>query len=111
MKTKEQLYFKSIDDTLCAPLDGYINDARIEGLSEITLVEAIPDPNNPDYIWCTWNGDVIHRTECKKSQCSYYEANKSGRGTCIHRGMLYNHGKEVKFIVNESPLPEPPTKK
>lgn len=99
MATKEKLYFDSVDDTFCTPLADKIDDARFEGLKEITLVEAIPDTDNPDYIWCGYQGEVGERQECKKAFCSYYES-KSGRGKCKHRGSLYRHGDEVTFQVD-----------
>lgn len=98
---KEKLYFESIDDTNCYPLSDRLNDARLEGLDKVTLVEAIPDNDNPDYIWCGHQGEVGERQECKKAICSYYES-KSGRGVCRHRGNLYQHGEEVVFDVPQT---------
>ena len=93
---KEQLYFKSIDDTFVENLEDLLNDAKHEGLKEVTFVKAIPAPNDPDNIWCMHKGDVEDRDECRKSTCAYYES-KSGRGVCKHRGTLYHFGEEVKF--------------
>ena len=98
---KEKLYFLNIDDTNCYPLSDRLNDAKIEGLEKITLVEAIIDNENPDYIWCGYQGEVTEREDCKKSICSYYES-KSGRGVCKHRGNLYQHGEEIEFSVDSS---------
>lgn len=97
MKT-EKLYFKSVDDTICSSLESHLEDAKDEELKEITLIEAIPDNDNVDYIWCTHHGEVTERSDCKKSICSHYES-KSGRGICKHRGHLYSHGEEVTFAV------------
>lgn len=96
--SKEKLYFEDIDHTICKPLSGYIEDAKSEGLKSITLVEAIPDNQTTDYIWCTAHGEVIGRDDCKKSICSLYSS-KSGRGVCSERGNLYLHGEEVIFEV------------
>lgn len=98
MSKKKILYFKSIDDTFCEPLNSHLDDAMHEGLDTITLIEAIPDNHNPDYIWCTHEGEVVEREQCKKSICPFYQS-KSGRGLCKNRGNLYQHGKEVKFKV------------
>ncbi|WP_313386927.1 hypothetical protein [Chishuiella sp.] len=89
---KEKLYFKSVDDTFCQKLC----DFDKEELEEInyTLIEAIPDNNNTEHIWCTYFGEVGEKSECKKSVCYAYKSN-SGRGKCIHRGQLYYHGKLV----------------
>lgn len=98
MKAKEKLYFENIDDTTCYPLSDRLNDARLEGLREVTLVEAIPDNNNPEYIYCGLAGEVGERSECKKAECSSYSST-SGRGKCKHRGNLYTHGDEITFDV------------
>jgi hypothetical protein len=95
---KEKLYFTSIDDTSCYTLFDRLNDARLDGLKKVTLIEAILDNDNPDYIWCGHQGEVGDRQECKKSICSFYSS-KSGRGVCKHRGSLYLHGEEVEFDV------------
>ena len=96
---RDKLYFLNIDDTNCYPLSDRLNDARLEGLEKVTLVEAIPDNDNSDYVWCAQHGEVTERQECKKAVCSYYES-KSGRGVCSNRGNLYRHGKEVSFEVS-----------
>lgn len=99
MKT-EKLYFASIDDTFCQPLEYFIHDAKIESRKEIRLIEAIPDNNNPDYVWCMQMGEVAERGLCRKSECSYYQS-KSGRGVCSNRGSLYEHGDEVTFKISD----------
>jgi hypothetical protein len=96
--SKEKLYFKSIDDTTCYPLSDILNDAQDEGLEKVTLVEAIPDNDNADYVWCSHYEEVTDRDQCKKSFCPHYES-KSERGVCKHRGNLYTHGNEVAFEV------------
>lgn len=98
MKNKEKLYFRDTDDTTCRPLNWHLDDARDEELTEVTLIEAIPDNDNVDYVWCSHYGEVTDRDQCKKSFCPHYES-KSGRGVCKHRGNLYTHGEEVKFKV------------
>lgn len=97
MKT-EKLYFKSVDDTICSSLESHLEDAIDEELKEITLIEAIPDNDNVNYIWCTHHGEVMERSDCKKSICSYYES-KSGRGKCKNKGNFFMHGDEVTFKV------------
>jgi hypothetical protein len=92
----QKLYFKSIDDTFCSSLESHLQDARLDGFETVTLIEAIPDKENPDYIFCGLMGEVGKRQECKKSQCDGYSS-KSGRGVCKHRGSLYQHGEEVTF--------------
>jgi len=97
MKT-EKLYFKNIDDTTCYDLQTRIEDAQDEGLEKVTLIEAIPDNGNSDFVWCMHHVDCIEKNECKKSVCDYYKS-KSGRGKCENKGNLYLHGEEVTFAV------------
>lgn len=97
-KEKPKLYFKTVDDTFCSPLESHLHDAKIEGLEKITLIEADPDNDNPDFIWCSQHGECVERNQCKKSECSAYES-KSGRGVCSNRGGLFSHGNEVEFNV------------
>ena len=94
---EQKLYFRDIDDTLCQSIEGLIQDAKHDGLEKITLLEAVPSTDF-NSIWCSYNGEVVDRNECKKSICTYYES-KSGRGVCENRGKLYSHGDEVEFKV------------
>jgi len=96
---KDDLYFASIDDTHCQSLEYFLHDAKIEGLTEITLVKADPDDGTTDFIWCTYFGECVQFHDCKKSECSHYES-KSGRGRCRHKGSLYTHGEEITFKVD-----------
>lgn len=97
---EEKKYFKSIDDTFCSSLDNFINEAKNDGLKEITLVEAIPDNNNTEFVWCSHYGECIELHLCKKSECSKYTS-KSGRGKCSNKGKLFSHGEEVTFKIND----------
>lgn len=102
MKTeKPKLYFKSVDDTFCSPKESFLHDAKLEELNEITLIEAIPDKDNTDFIWCMQQGECVEHHMCKKAECSEYES-KSGRGVCSNRGNLYKYGNEVTFKVVDS---------
>lgn len=95
----DKLYFESIDATWCQPLEDFMRDAKLEGLKEINLIEAIPDNDNTDVIWCAHYGECVEKNICKKSECDAYES-KSGKGVCLNRGHLYMHGEEVKFIID-----------
>lgn len=98
---KQKLYFKSIDDTTCYPLKHHLAEAKIEGLETITLIEATPDDDNPDYVFCGHHELVSERSECKKSNCEFYSS-KSGRGVCEHRGNLCDYGDEFTFKIDET---------
>jgi len=93
-----KLYFEDVDSTTCHPLDYFIHNAKIEELNKITLLEAIPDNDNPDYIFCGFAGEVAERCDCSKKYCDQYKS-KSGRGKCSLKGNLYQHGEEVTFNV------------
>lgn len=99
--SKEKLYFKSIDDNICYSLQTQIEDARDEGLTTVTLVEAIPDNDNNDYVWCSHYEATEEKSLCSKNNCSAYTS-KSGRGKCEHRGNLYTFGEEVTFDVPQA---------
>lgn len=92
MSRKEKLYFTSIDDTFCVRIEDLSKD-ELEELG-FELIEAIPDNNNLEYIWCTYFGEVGEKSKCKKSECNAYKS-KSGRGKCKHKGNLYQHGDLV----------------
>jgi hypothetical protein len=97
MKNKK-LYFESIEDTICASLEFLFEDARDKKLTKITLIEAIPDYETNDFIWCSYHQECGEKEQCKKSCCEHYSS-KSGRGVCEHRGNLFLHGEKVVFDV------------
>lgn len=99
--SRTKLYFETIDDSICYPLEHHLHNARIDGLNSIKLIEAIPDNAESEYVWCSHEGEVTERTMCKKSQCPYYSS-KSGRGVCEHRGRLYGYGRSVEFKVENN---------
>jgi hypothetical protein len=103
-KQKKQYYFHPNDETTCHDFEWLLADciaeAKEAGEDEFTLIEAIPDNDNPHYVWCTHYSEVVERTDCKKSLCPHYES-KSGRGVCQHRGNFFEHGKKVTFKVSD----------
>lgn len=99
-KEYKKLYFENKESTWCQPLEYFLAQTKNEELKEITLIEAVLDKGANSTVWCRYNGKVVERMDCSKLQCDYYEANKSGRGTCIHRGNMYLHGEEKTFIIS-----------
>lgn len=97
---KQKLYFKSVDDEICAPLESHLADAKWDDCNEITLFEAVPDHDTQHVIWCTHLLACVERPQCTKAECEYYTS-KSGRGACLHRGQLYTHGEAHTFQVTE----------
>jgi hypothetical protein len=97
MKTQTKLYFRNEDSTNCETIEDILHDAKLDELTEVSVLEANLDNNTSEYIWCQIY-DCVERCNCKKSLCSSYES-KSGRGKCKNKGSLYFHGKEVTFKV------------
>ena len=95
----EKLYFKNEDEG-CQPLRFFLEEAKHEGLAEITLYEALPDDGLSDFIWCADYG-LTDRSYCRKSECNRYTPNKSGRGVCTLRMKLYLFGEAVLIQVNQ----------
>lgn len=97
MKT-QKLYFKSVDDEICYTLEHFTDEAKKDGVEKIQLYEAIRD-NDPQFIFCTLSHEAGMREDCKKSKCNGYEANRSGRGVCKHRGKCYEPGNLVTIKI------------
>lgn len=96
---KDKLYFESIESETCYALPYHIEDAKFQGLKEITLIEANEVKIN-GVIWCKIFEATGDKSGCNKKQCASYHS-KSGRGVCSHRGNLYEHGEEVTFKVSD----------
>jgi len=94
----EKLYFKNTDHTVCFSLKKHIEEAEKDGLKQITLVEAVPDTENPNRILCKHSNKVTKKQDCNKSNCSFYSS-KSGRGSCENRGIVYRYGNELTFKI------------
>lgn len=103
MKSKKselrKLYFKDEDSDLCSDLESHLKLAKQEGLSTITLLEAILDTIT-DMVWCGYY-DAVEKSDCRKAFCSRYKPNKSGKGTCVHRGRLFLKGEEREFEISD----------
>lgn len=102
MSKKEKLYFKNEDDNFCKPISDIIEGLEPEETT-VTVLEAIPDNSNSDFIWCSKVGEVSDKSECTKANCRFYNS-KSGRGVCASRGKLYTHGERVTFDVGTTSI-------
>jgi len=98
MERKKQ-YFLDEDSNTCHPLDFHIENAKQEKLNEIELIEAIPDLDNPEFIWCSEMTTVIEHTECN-NHCPYYKAVE--QNICDLRGELHDFGETITFNVDTS---------
>lgn len=92
-----KLYFESINSNDCYPLEYFLNKAKIEGESEITLIEAYPTKEK-EYCWCSLRCTAVERSECRKVCCGYYEKPLKGN-ICDYRGRLCDYGESVTFNV------------
>ena len=93
MNHKDKLYFPDWDDDICAPIP-YLKDiAKSEGISEFDAYEAIHDRCQKWYFLCTKTNEITMAEDCRKSECSGYEPNKSGRGVCKFRRMCWERGE------------------
>lgn len=100
MPKKEEMYFRDIDANTCHPLEYFIEDAKEEGLKELTLVRAEKDTQTKGFVWCTEHVEVTERKICNKSSCSEYNST-SGRGVCASRGKLYTHAEKVTVSLGD----------
>ena len=90
------LYFRTSDSEICYPLKYHMEQAKIYGLSEIELFEAIPD-NTPGYFFCREFGQIGEDGSCG-IQCDRYSPRNGRSGMCRHRSnQMYEHGRLVKF--------------
>jgi len=94
----EKLYFRNIAHTDCFSLSKHKEEAKKEGLEKITLVEAVPDTENPNHVFCKHFAEITKKKCCNKSNCYSY-ISKSGRGTCDKRGVVFRYGNELTFKI------------
>jgi hypothetical protein len=97
----DRQYFADEDAERCYSLKYHLDKARAEGLTEVTLMEAIHDIDVPaDVIFCTVSGETGERCECGKHLCDDYKPRgKAKGGPCAHRGHFYEHGEKKTFKV------------
>lgn len=97
--SKEKLYFKNEKSETCYELSDHIFEAKCDKLTEIELIEAIPDNSISDTYWCGNYSNQVDRCECKKSECDSYTPINGKNGICFFRGKLYTKGKKVSVNV------------
>ena len=92
---KEKYYFENEDATECYTEEYFQDTMRLEELTEISVLEAIPAKiKTSEYIYCKEIGEVGEKSECGKN-CPYYEPRNGKNGMCKHRGKLFEHGGDV----------------
>ena len=97
---KSELYFKGKDSEMCYPLQDHINEAKEDGLTEITLIKAVPDLSDNGYKWCSYAGAMVENWECRKAYCTDYRPRGKNGGPCKHRSRFYTHGDKETFKIN-----------
>ena len=91
------MYFSEEGDNVCIELSDHIQAAKIDGLKEIELIEAIPDNSIKDHVWCMELENTVERSDCSKCNCHMWTSS-NGR-VCDFRGKLYKPAQKVKFDV------------
>lgn len=93
----KKFYFTGNDSELCWELKFLLSQAKENGLSEIELIEAIPDKSK-DYFFCKWIGDVSESGSCGY-KCDGYEPRNGKSGICKHKTFCYEKGGKVTFKI------------
>jgi hypothetical protein len=94
---RTKYYFRKEDSERCYTIDKHMDDAREEGLTEITLFEAKRQKLH-DFIYCHAVDECGEKGECGKC-CGDYQPRNGKSGMCKNQGLLYEPSKEVKFKV------------
>lgn len=96
-----KLYFRDKESCYCYPLKGYIEEARLDCLEEIELIEAVRAKGG-EFVWCSLYGHTLERSDCRKSECQDYERDSdSNSRICTYRECCYEPGKSVIFKVKD----------
>jgi len=94
----KKLYFKSADSEMCHSLDVHIDEAKMNGMEEIELFEAVPI-KDANYFWCKANLAVGEKGECGKI-CNDYKPRNGKSGACrYYSNTLYERGEKVTINV------------
>ena len=93
-------YFETVDAKLCYPESYFQDEMRDNGLTEMTVLEAIPmKSSETDYMWCKENEAAGEKGECGRF-CDAYEPRNGKSGMCKHQGRLNDFGEEVILKFN-----------
>ena len=101
----KKFYFEDEDANVCMPLEHFLDNAKSEGLKEITLIEAI-ESSEDYYCWCKLNSSVVCNDDCNKLGCFFYEPDKDDCKKCRHKGVLREFGNKVVFDVESGKVIE-----
>ncbi|MCX6232719.1 MAG: hypothetical protein NTZ33_14370 [Bacteroidetes bacterium] len=97
----KKMYFKNEDSEMAHPIKTLLEEAKEEGLTEITVCEAVISTDK-EYFFCRAAGEVcqinMYCVPCGK-ECEDYEPCNGKSGRCKHKGKIYDWGEEKTFKV------------
>jgi len=93
-------YFENEDAENCYPESYFQDEMRDNGLTEMTVIEAIPmKSSETEYIYCEEVGDCGDKGECGRA-CDYYVPRNGKSGMCKYQGRLNEFGEKVVLKLN-----------
>lgn len=88
-------YFENEDACFAYSEDYFKDQMRDEGLTEMTVLEAIPMKSSEiGYMWCKKSQSAGVKGECGR-ECLDYEPRNGKSGMCKNQGRFFMHGDEV----------------
>jgi hypothetical protein len=97
---KVKLYFKDKDSEYCQSLDSFKDEMRLNGIQEMTVIEAVKD-NSKDYFYCQSAGEVTENDGICGKGCCDYEPRNGKNGICNHKSPCYfPDGKAITIKLN-----------
>lgn len=99
-------YFRFSQDEICYPIEYFSEVAKADGLSQITLYEAVPE-TVPGFFWCK-----AYELPCKEGEgtcgrtCQDYAPKNKKWGICSHKcpTFYYNSGEQVVYDVQSGQI-------
>jgi hypothetical protein len=94
---KNKFYFENEDAETAHSEEYFQEQMKSEGITEITVLEAIPVPHSKsDFVYCMEADTCYEKSECGK-QCESYKPNNGKNGKCEFRGQYCDFGEETIF--------------
>lgn len=96
----QQFYFENVDAEYCYTEDHFIDQMKMEGITEMTVLKAIPG-TEPDFFWCKHYGQMGEKGGCG-SICKEYAPKNGKSGCCKHyTNRVYFHGEDFTIQLNK----------
>ena len=91
-------YYRTTEELICWPLSHHIDCAKSEGLTEVTLYEAIPEKMD-GFFFCQHYSEVGEAGNCGK-KCEGYKPRNGKSGRCrYHDNRGFTQGEIKTFKV------------